>query len=85
MCAQAEAEAMEERDQDAPLSRWRGSTWRPRIRQRQWLHRQELSPPADLRRAPRHARPWTRLQRAAAWTVSAVIAVAVIWIAVASR
>ena len=62
------------------LARWLGTTWRPRIRQRQWLKHQELSPPADLRPRPRHARPWTVPQHAAAWLATAVIAAAVVYV-----
>lgn len=32
---------------------WRRRTWRPLIRQRQWLRRQRLSPPGEWARTPR--------------------------------
>ena len=57
-----------------------GITWKPRIRQRQFLHHQELSPPGRGR--GRHARPWTPLRYTLAVLLAAAVTGAVAYAAV---
>ena len=60
-----------------------GITWKPRIRQRQFLHHQDLSVPGrGTARPGRHARPWTPLRYILAVLLAAAVTGAVAYAAV---